>query len=46
MYTPSQLNELMSVSDYVVMSTPYTPQTDKVIKVYKSEKGMVLLCKD
>jgi phosphoglycerate dehydrogenase-like enzyme len=30
MYTPDQLKELMSVSNYVVMSTPYTPQTDKV----------------
>ncbi|KAF5840915.1 hypothetical protein DUNSADRAFT_15114 [Dunaliella salina] len=31
MYTPNQLTELMSRSDYVVMSTPYTPQTEKLV---------------
>ncbi|KAF5840020.1 D-isomer specific 2-hydroxyacid dehydrogenase [Dunaliella salina] len=31
MYTPSQLTELMSQSDYVVMSTPLTPQTEKLV---------------
>lgn len=30
LYSPDQLNELMSVSDYIVMATPWTPQTDKV----------------
>lgn len=30
LYSPAQLNELMAVSDYVVMATPHTPQTDKV----------------
>lgn len=30
-YTPDQLTELMSVSDYVVAATPYTPATDKLI---------------
>eukprot|EP00882_Tetradesmus_deserticola_P034651 GHRQ01039845.1.p1 GENE.GHRQ01039845.1~~GHRQ01039845.1.p1 ORF type:complete len:100 (-),score=19.33 GHRQ01039845.1:132-431(-) len=30
-YTPDQLTELMSVSDYVVAATPYTPSTDKLI---------------
>jgi hypothetical protein len=30
-YSPDQLTELMSVSDYVVAATPYTPATDKLI---------------
>eukprot|EP00882_Tetradesmus_deserticola_P009275 GHRQ01009786.1.p1 GENE.GHRQ01009786.1~~GHRQ01009786.1.p1 ORF type:complete len:398 (+),score=168.14 GHRQ01009786.1:291-1484(+) len=30
-YTPDQLTELMSASDYVVAATPYTPSTDKLI---------------
>ncbi len=30
LYSPDQLNELMSVSDYIVMATPWTPQTHKV----------------
>lgn len=31
LYTPDQLNELMSVCDYVVAATPYTPETDKMV---------------
>ncbi len=31
LYSPDQLNELMSVSDYVVMATPYTPATHQLI---------------
>lgn len=31
MYTPEQLHELMSQSDYVVMATPHTPATDKMV---------------
>lgn len=30
-YAPDQITELMSVSDYVVASTPYTPATDKLV---------------
>jgi phosphoglycerate dehydrogenase-like enzyme len=30
-YTPDQITELMSVSDYVVAATPYTPATDKLV---------------
>eukprot|EP00197_Chlamydomonas_leiostraca_P013645 CAMPEP_0202860326 /NCGR_PEP_ID=MMETSP1391-20130828/2081_1 /ASSEMBLY_ACC=CAM_ASM_000867 /TAXON_ID=1034604 /ORGANISM="Chlamydomonas leiostraca, Strain SAG 11-49" /LENGTH=334 /DNA_ID=CAMNT_0049539481 /DNA_START=126 /DNA_END=1130 /DNA_ORIENTATION=- len=31
LYSPDQLHELMAVSDYVVMATPHTPQTDKMV---------------
>jgi hypothetical protein len=30
-YPPEQLLELMKVSDYIVVSTPYTPATDKLV---------------
>ena len=30
-YTPDQLNELMSVSDYVVAALPHTDATEKLI---------------
>lgn len=31
LYSPDQLNELMSVCDYIVMATPYTPSTHQLI---------------
>lgn len=31
LYSPQQLPELMSVCDYVVMATPYTPATHQLI---------------
>lgn len=31
LYSPAELNELMSVCDYVVMATPYTPATHQLI---------------
>jgi lactate dehydrogenase-like 2-hydroxyacid dehydrogenase len=31
LYSPQQLPELMSVCDYVVMATPYTPSTHQLI---------------
>lgn len=31
MYSPDQLHELLAASDYVLMATPYTPATDKLI---------------
>ncbi|PNW71822.1 hypothetical protein CHLRE_16g689700v5 [Chlamydomonas reinhardtii] len=31
MYSPDQLQELMAASDYVVMATPHTPATDKMV---------------
>jgi lactate dehydrogenase-like 2-hydroxyacid dehydrogenase len=31
MYAPAQLNELMAVSDYVVVATPYTPATHQLV---------------
>ncbi|KAG2433121.1 hypothetical protein HYH02_012823 [Chlamydomonas schloesseri] len=31
MYSPDQLDELMAASDYVVMATPHTPATDKMV---------------
>lgn len=32
MYSPDQLQELMAASDYVVMATPHTPATDKMVR--------------
>lgn len=31
LYSPDELHQLMSVSDYVVMATPYTPATHQLI---------------
>lgn len=31
LYTPAQLLDLMTASDYVVAATPWTPQTNKII---------------
>ncbi|KAF8058054.1 ddh [Scenedesmus sp. PABB004] len=31
MYSPAQLPELMAASDYVVVATPHTPATDKLV---------------
>lgn len=31
MYAPAQLTELMAVSDYVVVATPYTPATHQLV---------------
>jgi hypothetical protein len=31
MYAPAQLAELMSVSDYVLVATPYTPATHQLV---------------
>jgi hypothetical protein len=31
LYAPAQLTDLMAASDYVVVATPHTPDTDKII---------------